>query len=191
MADQNPEPNRTRHQPDGPLAGEPRQREQRRTQGGGSQTPRRAARWLAWWVLMMSFWVAIDDSLQSDELLAGAGAAALAALAAEVVTYQAAVRLHVQPRWLLAAVRLPWEVARDAGLVYSALVRLLLRRQPPDSEFAELPVRYGDGTPRGETRRVLLTWARSLAPNMFVLGMDAERDVMVVHRLVSPDRRAR
>ena len=155
------------------------------------RAPRRAARWLAWWVLMMSFWVAIDDSLQPDELLAGAGAAALAALAAEAVTHQAAVRLRVRPRWLLAAVRLPWEVARDTGLVYGALVRLLLRRQPPDGEFAELPVRYGDDTPRGETRRLLLTWEGSLAPNVFVLGMDAERGVMVVHRLVSPGRAPR
>ena len=168
MADQNPGRNRTRH-----------------------RVPRRAARWLAWWVLMMSFWVAIDDSLQPDELLAGAGAAALAALAAEVVTYQAAVRLHVRPRWLLAAARLPGDVARDTWLVFGALLRMLARRQPPDSEFAELPVRYGDDTPRGETRRVLLAWQRSLAPNVFVLGMDAERDVMVVHRLVGPGQASR
>lgn len=191
MADENPEANRIRHQPGGPLAGEPRQRGQRREDGGWGRTPRRAARWLVWWAAMMSFWVAIDDSLQPDELLAGAGAAALAALAAEVVTYQAAVRLHVRPRWLLAAVRLPGDVARDTWIVFAALSRLLLRRRPPDSEFAELPVRYGDDTPRDQTRRVLLTWERSLAPNTFVLGMDAERDVMVVHRLVSPGRASR
>ncbi len=134
---------------------------------------------------MMSLWVAIDDSLQPDELLAGAGAAALAALAAEAVTSQAAVRLRIRPRWLLAAVRLPGDVGRDTWLLFGALVRLLLRREPPHSEFAVLPVRYGGGTPHGETRRVLLTWAGSLAPNTFVLGMDAERDVMVVHRLVA------
>jgi hypothetical protein len=35
------------------------------------------------------------------------------------------------------------------------------------------------------TRRVLLTGAYSLAPNKFVLGMDEQRDVMVVHELVT------
>ena len=50
--------------------------------------------------------------------------------------------------------------------------------------FIELPVRYGDDTPLGVTRRVLLIGATSLAPNTFVLGIDPERDVMVVHQLV-------
>jgi hypothetical protein len=31
---------------------------------------------------------------------------------------------------------------------------------------------------------VLLVGGRSVAPNSFVLGLDAERDVMVVHQLV-------
>lgn len=38
------------------------------------------------------------------------------------------------------------------------------------------------------TRRVLLTGARSLAPNEFVLGIDAETDTMVLHRLVGRKR---
>lgn len=143
--------------------------------------------WLAWWVLTMGLWVAVDDSFGFDELLAGAGAAALAALVAELVTRQARIRLRIRPWWLLEALRLPWEVARDTVVVFAALARLLLRRERPDSEFAEVPVRYGDDTPVGQTRRVLLVGARSLAPNTFVLGMDPTRDVMVVHRLVTQD----
>ena len=54
------------------------------------------ATWLAWWVLMMSLWVAVDDSPRPDELLAGAAAAALAALAAEVVSHQAGTRYRVR-----------------------------------------------------------------------------------------------
>jgi multisubunit Na+/H+ antiporter MnhE subunit len=151
----------------------------------GEHKHARILSWLTWWALMMAFWVAIDDSLESDELLAGAGAAALAALAAAVITGQAGVRFRVRPRWLLPALRLPGHVARDTWIVFAALARTLARGQPPDSEFAELPVRYGDDTAFGQTRRVLLTGGQSLAPNMFVLGLDPERDVMVVHRLVS------
>jgi hypothetical protein len=74
--------------------------------------------------------------------------------------------------------------------VFAALARTLLGKalstetQAPHGRFRELPVRYGDDTPLGVTRRVLLIGARSLAPNEFVLGMDAERDVMVTHQLV-------
>jgi multisubunit Na+/H+ antiporter MnhE subunit len=177
-------------QPVGLRAGEPRQREELREQLGGRRALAPILSWLTWWMLMMSFWVAIDDSLESDELLAGAGAAALAALAAEVITYQAAVRFRLHPRWLLPALRLPAEVARDTWIVFAALARALARGQLPDGEFAELPVRYGDATAVGQTRRVLLTGAQSLAPNMFVLGLDPERDVMVVHRLVSDRTRS-
>jgi multisubunit Na+/H+ antiporter MnhE subunit len=165
----------------GPLAGEPRQR-------GGQQpeptAPHRAATWLTWWVLLMSLWVAVDDSLQFDELLAGAGAAALAAVAAEVASHQAATRFKVRPGWLVQALRLPGQVAQDTVTVFAALAWTLVTRQPPKGAFRELPASYGDHTPLGVTRRVLLTGAESLAPNKFVLGMDAERDVMVVHQLV-------
>jgi multisubunit Na+/H+ antiporter MnhE subunit len=164
----------------GPRAGEPR----RRGQQPEPTARHRAATWLAWWVLLMSLWVAVDDSLQFDELLAGAGAAALAALAAEVASHQAAARFKVKPGWLVQAVRLPGEVAHDTVTVFAALARTLVTRQPPDGGFSELPVAYGDDTPLGVTRRVLLTGAQSLAPNKFVLGLDAERDTMVVHQLV-------
>ena len=167
----------------GPLAGEPRTR---RPPGAGAvPRSRRVATWVTWWVLLMSLWVAVDDSLQPDELLVGAGAAALAALAAELAGHQAALRFRVKAAWLPGALRLPGQVAHDTVLVFAALARAVVTRNPPHGEFREVPVRYGDDTPLGETRRLLLTGARSLAPNEFVLGMDPDRDVMVVHQLVT------
>jgi multisubunit Na+/H+ antiporter MnhE subunit len=165
--------------PTGPLAGEPRER--------ALDLPwvRRVGAWLIWWILMMAFWVMLDDSIATDELLAGAGAAALAALLAELVTYQAASRFRMRISWLVPALRLPGEVARDTVIVYAALWRRLAHGQQPDSAFAELPARFGDDTPEGVTRRTLLIGGRSLAPNTFVLGIDPERDVMVVHQLVA------
>ena len=163
----------------GPLAGETRERR--------SDVPlaRRVRSWLVWWVLMMSFWVMLDDSIATDELLAGAGAAALAALLAEVVTYQAATRLRIRVTWLIPALSLPGQVVRDTGIIYHALWRRLVHGEQPPSAFVELPARYGNDTPEGMTRRTLLVGGTSVAPNTFVLGIDPERDVMVVHRLVA------
>jgi multisubunit Na+/H+ antiporter MnhE subunit len=90
--------------------------------------------------------------------------------------------------WLAPALRLPGEVVSDLVIVYAALWRRLVRGQQPDSAFTELPTRYGDDSPEGVTRRTLLIGGRSLAPNTFVLGIDPERDVMVVHRLVAGPR---
>ena len=163
----------------GPLAGEPRERRR------DLPMAHRAGSWLVWWVLMMSFWVMLDDSISTDELLAGAGAAALAALLAEVVTYQAATRFRMRIEWLVPALSLPGQVVRDTVIVYRALWRRLAHGQQPPSAFADLPARYGDDSPEGVTRRVLLVWGTSVAPNTFALGIDSERDVMVVHRLVA------
>ena len=59
---------------------------------------------------MMSFWVMLDDSINTDELLAGAGAAALAAFFAELVTYQAATRFRMRIEWLVPVFSLPGQV---------------------------------------------------------------------------------
>ncbi len=165
----------------GPLAGEPR----RRPPAGAASRRRRVVTWLAWWVILTSFWVAVDDSFESDELLVGAGVAAVAALAAELVGDQAGLRLQARAGWLVRALGLPGQVARQTVMVFAALARTLFTKaQAPRGRFRELPVKYGDDTPLGVTRRVLLTGARSLAPNEFVLGIDAERDVMITHQLV-------
>lgn len=150
---------------------------------------RRVLVWLAWWVLMMSLWVMVGDSIQFDELLAGAGAAALAALAAEFAAYQATVRFRMRPGRLLAQemLLLPARVVRDTFTVLGALVRTLATGSPPDGGFAELRA----DMPSGEAGSVLLTGIRSITPNTFVLGADRERGVLVVHYLVSPGGRQR
>src|SRR6266700_6520658 len=168
----------------GPLAGEPRERQH------DMPVARRVGSWLVWWVLMMSFWVMIDDSIATDELLAGAGAAALAALWAEMVTYQAATRFRMRIEWLVPAFSLPGQVVRDLVIVYGALWRRMAHGVQPPSAFLELPARFGDDRPEGLTRRTLLVGGPSLAPNTFVLGIDRDRDVMVVHRLVAEEKEA-
>jgi multisubunit Na+/H+ antiporter MnhE subunit len=141
--------------------------------------------WLTWWVLLMSLWVAVDDSFASDELLAGAGAAALAALAAAVVSRQAGTRYRIKAAWLPRAFALPGQVVRDTVAVFAVLGRAVVTGQRPRGAYREIPVRSGDDTPLGVTRRVLLTGARSLTPNAFVVDIDADRDVMLVHEVVA------
>jgi multisubunit Na+/H+ antiporter MnhE subunit len=163
----------------GPLAGEPRKRRYE------APIARRVGSWLVWWVLMMSFWVMIDDSINTDELLAGAGAAALAAFLAEMGTYQAAARFRMRIEWLVPALRLPGQVVQDTVTVYAALWRRLIHGEQPPSAFVERPARFGDDSPEGVTRRVLLIGGHSVAPNTFALGIDKDLDVMVVHKLVA------
>lgn len=164
----------------GPLAGSgaPRRRQE--------ELPfaRRVGSWLVWWTLLMALWILLDDSLALAELLAGAGAAALGAFLAELVQYQAATHFRMRIEWAVPALRLPVDLVRDTAVVFAALWRRLARGEEPAGGFEEVPVAWGDDTPEGITRRALLVAGRSLAPNTIVAGIDQERQVMVVHRLV-------
>ena len=151
---------------------------------GQVRAARRVGAWIVWWVLLMSFWVIVDDSIALDELLVGAIAAALGALVAELVTHQAKTRFRMRIEWLIPALGLPRQVVRDTVIVFAALWRRLAHGQEPDSGFREVPARYGSETAEGKTRRVLLIGGRSVAPNAFALGIDAGRDVMLIHQLV-------
>jgi multisubunit Na+/H+ antiporter MnhE subunit len=148
---------------------------------------RRAGAWLVWWVLLMSFWVVLDDSIELDELLAGAGAAALGATLAELVSHQSGLRFRIRIEWVAPALRLPAEVARDTWIVFAALWRRLARGVDPGSGFRAVPVHAAGDSDEDRTRRVLLVWQRSVAPNSFALGLDPDRNVMIVHQLVQPD----
>jgi multisubunit Na+/H+ antiporter MnhE subunit len=138
----------------------------------------------------MGLWVAVDDNIGLAELGGGAGAAALAALLTETALHQAGTPITVRVRWLAAAWRLPGQVLGDTVLVFRALGRQLIRGETPDSGFRERPVRAGGDSSADVTRRVLLVGANSLAPNTVVLGIDEERDVMIVHQLVAEEGRA-
>jgi multisubunit Na+/H+ antiporter MnhE subunit len=163
---------------------------QRRGRRPEARLARRAGGWLVWWVLLMSFWVILDDSIAVDELLAGAGAAALAAILAELATHQAAIRFRMRVEWLIPALSLPGQVVRDTVIVFAALWRRLARGEQPPSGFREIPVRSGDASDEGAARRVLLIGGRSVAPNTIAAGIDSERNVIVVHQLVATEGKA-
>jgi len=101
----------------GPLAGagSPRRRKE------GLPVSSRVGSWLVWWVVLMSFWVVLDYSLAPAELLVGAGVAAVGAGLAELVQYQAATHFQIRIAWMVPALRLPGEVARDTIVVFVAM----------------------------------------------------------------------
>lgn len=151
---------------------------------------RRAVAWLVWWFILMILWTIMDDSIGRDELLAGAGAAAIAAFLAEAAAWQAAVRFHGRAEWLVYALSLPAQVVTDTAKVFVVLARQILRGEEPPSCFVAEPMRYGDDSSEASMRRALILAARSLAPNAYALGIDSERNVMISHKLVPGEQEA-
>lgn len=68
--------------------------------------------------------------------------------------------------------------------MFAALWRRLAHGEEPRSGFRQLPVRYGDDTAEGRTRRALLIGAKSVAPNSIAAGIDKDTNAMIIHQLV-------
>ena len=148
---------------------------------------RRAGSFIAWWVVLMAFWVWVDDSLSLPELLAGAGAATIGAVAAELVQSATGTRFRPRAEWFSPVVRLPQKVIVDTAVVMGALWRLVVSGEVPPSRFHEVALGKAEG-PGGVSRRAVVTALWSFAPNVFALGIDRRRGTITVHELVPEQR---
>jgi hypothetical protein len=139
---------------------------------------RRVTAWLAWFGGLFVFWLALVGTLQDAELIAGLGAAAIGATAAEVVRSQGLLRYRVRARWLWPGVRQLLRVVPDFFRVLAALPRR------PAGQFRTVPFPAGGRRDVDRGRRAWATLAASLAPNRIVIDMDAGTGEALVHDLV-------
>jgi multisubunit Na+/H+ antiporter MnhE subunit len=144
---------------------------------------RRVTFWFAWYVPLVVLWLAFVDTLAAAEVVLGLVAAAVAATAAEVVRDQELVRFRLEPRWLRGLGRLPWQVLRDSWLLAEALWGQL-RGRPVRGVFRVVPFPVEQDDARSAARRALVTGVVSLAPNTYVVGIEGEEGVVLVHQLV-------
>jgi multisubunit Na+/H+ antiporter MnhE subunit len=144
---------------------------------------RRVTFWFAWYVPLVVLWLAFVDTLAAAEVVLGLVAAAVAATAAEVVRDQELVRFRLEPRWLRGLGGLPWQVLRDSWLLAEALWGQL-RGRPVRGVFRVVPFPVEQDDARSAARRALVTGVVSLAPNTYVVGIEGEEGVVLVHQLV-------
>lgn len=143
--------------------------------------------WLIWFVALNLLWLALISSFVLAEEILGLFAAALAATAAVAVSRQRLISFRPRLEWLLQARRLPWASVRETGLVLAALARQLAGGEPARGRFRTLPVSLPPDPDQAATKRALLTAGLSFPPNSYVLEIDSERELMLVHNLVSED----
>lgn len=144
----------------------------------------RAAHWVAWWLALIVLWQAFVNTFLAAEVIAGVAAAAVAATAAELVRGQGLVHFRPRLSWLLQARRLPRGVMVDSWTLATVLWRRTVRRQKVQGDFEAVPFASGGDDPRSSARRALYVAAISLTPNTIVVGIDREKDMMLVHQLV-------
>jgi hypothetical protein len=141
--------------------------------------------WLACWVLLVGYYFLLVAKPSWAETSAAIVGAALAATAVLVTKRAGELRFQVRAPWLARLGRLPWRVLADSGLVLAALWRQLIVRRPVRGSFRTIPFDPGGQDPASAGRRALVIMGMSLAPNSYVVGMDRERGLLLVHQLVS------
>ncbi|HEX6457367.1 MAG TPA: hypothetical protein VF032_00505 [Thermoleophilaceae bacterium] len=142
------------------------------------------ARLCAWWITLAALWLLFVDTVKFPELMTGAAAALIGAVAAEVVYSQSRVRVRVRPSWVRHGWRPLVRLFPDTARVLFVLLRQLVLRRPVRGEFRMVPFRPGrPGGAHDMTRRALAKGAGSFAPNTYVVGIDHDREQMLVHQL--------
>ena len=164
-------------------------------EGSGSLTTapsllNQAVFWAISWVLLTGLYILLVlDSVDIAELVMGAIAAAFGATAAAVVRSQRLVVFRPQLRWALGLWRLPLQAVRDTGVLVAALGRRLILRQPVDGSFRAVRFRDAGEDAEAAARRAIAKGVASFAPNTYVLDIDREHELILVHQLVPrPDR---
>src|SRR5947209_8303842 len=126
--------------------------------------------WLAVWVACFALWLLLTSTVDHTELLTGAGAAAIAATAFEVIREHGAPRARPRWSWLKPVPLIPLLVVRDTVVVFAELVRQVGggRRRPGRLQIVALPD-VGDEAERN-ARHLFVTIGVALSPNTYVIG---------------------
>jgi multisubunit Na+/H+ antiporter MnhE subunit len=156
----------------------------------GVQTPaQRIAFWLAWWAVCYALWILLVFKTEFAEFVAGALAAALAATGAELVRAFGYAPFAPRLAWSRGLLRLPRDVLVETWRMTALLVRSLVGRQRIRGSFRIISFRAApDDDPRAQGRRTVAAWLGTVSPNTYVLGIDEEHHVVVVHQLIRDDR---
>ena len=137
----------------------------------------RAAAFFALWLLLV-------DATDEPNLLAGGVVALAAALLAALVQSHRTVHARPSLAMLRHAYRPLLLLVTDTGRVTLALFQRLVLRRDICGRFRAVRYRAGGDDPADVGRRLVSEWGASVAPNRYAVGIDRERDLLIIHELV-------
>ncbi len=147
--------------------------------GGGGRSGAVIA-WIGWWVASFGVYLVLVDTVVLPELVTGVVISIIGASGAVLVRAQRRVVMRPDPAWLGGLWRPIASYPRDLG----TLIRALVRREPVRGKLYALPFAPGADDARSAARRVVGPTAGSFAPNTFVVGLDADSGLLLIHQLV-------
>ena len=134
-------------------------------------------------LLAAAFYMVLIDTVDLPELYAAIGALLLGGAAYEAARRQGVAEARMSARWLAKSWWVIAGVPRQIAWVsWQALAQLVSPREARGTLRA-VPFRAGGEGSSDVGRRALAEGLGSLAPNTIVIGIDGERDLLLVHQL--------
>jgi hypothetical protein len=130
-----------------------------------------------------SLYLLLIDTTDLPELYVLAGVTVLAALAFAVSREERVAEGSLTASMLHGAWRALAGIPLQIGLVSLEALTQLWQRRMSRGSFRAVPFRAGPEKPRDIGRRGLAEALGSIAPNTIVIGVDPERDLLLVHQL--------
>lgn len=135
-------------------------------------------------LFLLGLWTLFVSSTQLAEFIAGIGAAALGAVADGLVKSKRFAKFRPRLKWLWLFAWEPWYVLTGSTAILWALARRLAGKKS-EAHFRVVPFRAGGDDSEAAARRALAITLTTIPPNFIVVGIDKERNFMLVHQ-VSP-----
>ena len=141
------------------------------------------AAWVAWWIALFWFWLLLVGQWNREEVVAAAIAATIAASLAELARTRTGFSARIPLCGLADLPPALGMVVVDFGIVTWALLVSLARRRVVRGELFSREL-TDKSRARGTGPRAWTTIVASYSPNAFVLDIDPDEQLVLLHDLV-------
>ena len=134
--------------------------------------------------LLLGLWMIFVSMPKLDELLVGIGAALIAAFADGVVKAKRFATFYPHLKSMALVFWEPWYALDGTAAIFAALAKHLMGKKS-EAQLRAVPFNSGGDDPESAARRALAIMYTTIPPNFVVVGIDRDKDLMLVHQ-VSP-----
>jgi multisubunit Na+/H+ antiporter MnhE subunit len=135
-------------------------------------------------LFLLGLWMLFVSQMKRAEFAAGVCAAALGSVGDGIVKAKGFAKFRPRMKWLSLFSWEPWYVLVGSATILRALARRLIGKQS-QAQFRVVPFRAGREDSESAARRALAIAEISISPDTIVVGIDREREFMLLH-LIAP-----